>query len=60
MNEENQLDRRKDQSSSKTKKDKMVRIRVTENELKELKKLAEESGMTVSELFRSFIWGEIE
>ena len=60
MNEENQLDRRKDQSSSKTKKDKMVRIRVTEDELKELKKLAKESGMTVSELFRSFIWGEIE
>ena len=57
---ENQLNKRKDQSISKTKKDKMVRIRVTENELKELKKLAKESGMTVSELFRSFIWGEIE
>ena len=35
MNEENQLNKRKDESPSKTKKDKMVRIRVTENELKD-------------------------
>ena len=58
MNEENQLNKRKDESPSKTKKDKMVRIRVTENELKELKKLAEESGMTVSDFFRFLVWGE--
>lgn len=58
MNEENQFDRRKDQSNSKTKKYKMVRIRVTENELKELKKLAEESGMTVSDFFRFLVWGQ--
>lgn len=34
----------------------MVRIRVTENEMKELKKLAKDSGMTVSDFFRFLVW----
>ena len=58
MNKENQPEKKKGRPILETKKDKMVRVRVTENEMKELKKLAEESGMTVSDFFRFLVWGE--
>ena len=62
MNEKKQSEMsfRKGRPESENKKDKVIRFRVTKEEQEEIKKLAEEEGKTVSELFRSFLWGEIE
>ena len=58
MSENQEQKKRKGRPVLGTKKDKMIRIRVTEDELKELKKLAEESGMNVSDFFRFLVWGK--
>jgi len=58
MSENQECKKKSGRPPLENKKDKMVRIRVTENEMKELKKLAEESGMTVSDFFRFLVWGE--
>ena len=59
MDEKKETQKKAGRPVSGNRKDKMVRIRVTEDELKELKKLARDSGMTVSEFFRFLVWGEI-
>jgi len=64
MNKENQNQpenkKGKGRPLLENKKDRVIRFRVTKEEEDEIKRLAEEEGKTVSKLFRSFLWGEIE
>ena len=60
MSENQERKKKSGRPPLENKRNKMVRIRVTENEMKELKKLAGESGMNVSDFFRFLVWGEIK